>query len=90
MVARLSQSFYGEEQQMSSRVGATHKTQTQAAIVTCPDCGEKIVLTGLIQIGLGVRCENCEAELQVVNLAPVEVDAISQEPEDEHEFLTRW
>jgi lysine biosynthesis protein LysW len=45
---------------------------------------------GLIQIGRGVRCENCEAELEVVNLAPVQVDWASQEAKDNEGFLVRW
>jgi lysine biosynthesis protein LysW len=75
---------------MSSKIGAHAHTRSETAIVTCPDCGEQIVLRGFIHLGLKVRCENCDAELQVVNMTPVEVDGISQEPEDEGVFLARW
>ena len=76
---------------MHSRiVDASHQTRKQTAVVTCPDCGAKIVVKGLIQIGRGVRCENCEAELEVVNLAPVQVDWASQEAKDNEGFLVRW
>ena len=75
---------------MNSRIGENHKTQAQTAIVTCPDCGEKLVLQGGLWIGIKVWCQNCEAELEVVNLAPVEVDGVSPEPEDKKEFLARW
>ena len=75
---------------MKIRVGARHRAQAETAIVTCPDCGEKLVLQGSLQIGVRIYCQNCEAELEVVNLAPVEVDGVSQELEDEREFLARW
>ena len=75
---------------MKSRTSVNHKAQTQTAIVTCPDCGEKLVLMGVIKIGQQVWCQNCEAELEVVNLAPVTVDGVSTDPKDEQEFLARW
>lgn len=75
---------------MNSKKVERAQTRSETAIVTCPDCGEKIVLKGLIHLGLEVYCENCEAELAVVNLAPVEVNGVSSEPEDEQEFLARW
>ena len=75
---------------MTSKIGAQPHTRSRTAIVTCPDCGEKIVLQGAIHLGLGVRCENCEAELRVVNMTPVEVDGVSLQPEDEEAFLARW
>jgi len=90
MAARLSLSFYGEEQQMNSRTGANHKTRTQTAIVTCPDCGDKIVLKGLIHVGRQVLCESCEAKLEVVSMTPVKVNGVVQEPKDEQAFLVRW
>jgi hypothetical protein len=45
---------------------------------------------GVLELGLQIYCQNCEAELEVVNLAPVEVDWASQEREGEREFLARW
>jgi hypothetical protein len=75
---------------MKSGIDASTQTHKQTAIVTCPDCGDKIVLTGLIHIGLGVGCKNCKAELKVVNMTPVEVDWVSQGPKNDKEFLARW
>jgi lysine biosynthesis protein LysW len=75
---------------MTGKIGKSDKAQSQTAIVTCPDCGEKLVLQGCLLIGVQVWCQNCEAELEVVNLAPVEVDGVPQSPEDEKEFLVRW
>jgi lysine biosynthesis protein LysW len=75
---------------MKSRIGASLVARTQTAIVTCPDCGEKLVLYGVLQIGVRVWCQNCEVELEVVNLAPVKVNGVSPELTDEQEFLARW
>jgi hypothetical protein len=47
-------------------------------------------LQGSLQIGVRIYCQNCEAELEVVNLAPVEVDWVSRESKDGNEFLARW
>ena len=41
---------------------------------TCPDCGEKITLRGAVRIGQDVICPNCEAELEVIETDPVELD----------------
>jgi lysine biosynthesis protein LysW len=75
---------------MKSRIDERRQAQIQTAIVTCPDCGEKLVLKGAIHIGLGVRCHNCEAELAVVNMTPVELDGVPREFGDDPEFLARW
>jgi hypothetical protein len=64
-----------------------------AVCTTCPADGTLICLSliqGQIHLGLEVCCETCEAELEVVNLALVEVDWMSDEPEEEREFLARW
>jgi hypothetical protein len=75
---------------MKSEKGARPRKEAETAIVTCPDCGEKLVLQGVLQIGATMWCRNCETELEVVNLVPVEVDGVSLEPDDEKEFLARW
>jgi lysine biosynthesis protein LysW len=75
---------------MKSRIAARHRTEAEIAIVTCPDCGEKLVLQGILEVGVRIWCQNCEAELEVVNLAPVEVNGVSQEPKGNREFLVRW
>jgi len=40
---------------MKSRIDASRQARTPTAIVTCPDCGEKIVLKGIIHVGLRER-----------------------------------
>jgi DNA-directed RNA polymerase subunit RPC12/RpoP len=43
-------------------------------IVDCPDCGEDILLRGKIALGLKVVCPNCSADLEVIDVDPVELD----------------
>jgi lysine biosynthesis protein LysW len=63
------------------------KTRTQTAIVTCPDCGERIRLRGVIQIDHRVICPNCETDLKVVALYPIELDWVD---EDVVDWDARW
>jgi len=74
---------------MKSNIKPRSWSLEAAAIATCPDCGAKIVLQGAIDVGLGVRCPNCEADLQVVNLTPVELDAIDETLEGDQEIRAR-
>ena len=75
---------------MQSRTNASRTDRTQTAIVTCPDCGEKMTLKGVIGVGLAVRCPNCKAELEVVKMARVELDWACKKHGDTQEFLVRW
>jgi hypothetical protein len=75
---------------MRSENGASQSTEAETAIVICPDCGERLVLRGVLQLGTQIWCRNCEAELEIVNLEPVEVDGVSLESDDEEQFLVRW
>jgi lysine biosynthesis protein LysW len=48
----------------------------------CPDCGEEITLHGKVELGMEVICPHCEAELEVVETVPVELDWIYEDDED--------
>ena len=50
------------------------KTSEQAAVAPCPDCGENITLRGAVRVGKEVTCPHCEAELEVIETDPVELD----------------
>jgi len=39
----------------------------------CPDCDEQIVLNR-VTVGQMVTCPHCDAELQVINVDPLELD----------------
>ena len=75
---------------MKSIMNTSRQARTQTAIVTCPDCGEEMTLKDAIRIHLSVRCSNCDAELKVLRMAPIELDWVLYEPKDEREFLVRW
>ena len=50
----------------------------------CPDCGEKIALQGRVEIGRRVTCPHCQAELEVVETVPLELDwYYEEEPSDD-------
>jgi lysine biosynthesis protein LysW len=55
----------------------------QPKIADCPDCGAKITLQGEIKMGRRVTYPNCEADLEVVETAPVELSWYYEEPEDD-------
>ena len=44
------------------------------ATVYCPDCDEKIVLNPHFKMGLRFTCSDCDAELEVISVDPVEID----------------
>lgn len=48
----------------------------------CPDCGEEIALKGPFKIGQRVACPNCEADLEVVETIPLELDWYYEEEID--------
>ena len=47
---------------------------SRAVKATCPDCGEQVTLTGNIRLGQEVVCPHCDAELEVVEMDPLELD----------------
>jgi lysine biosynthesis protein LysW len=54
------------------------------ATATCIECDEEIAISGRPRLGMKVVCSHCGARLEIVNLAPVEVDwAFDDEDEDE-------
>ena len=57
---------------------------------TCPDCGDKIALRGEIRMGKKVVCPNCDAELEVVETEPVELDWAYDDDLDSKEEEEDW
>lgn len=49
----------------------------------CPDCGERVPLATPVRLGMRVTCPNCEAELEVVETEPIELDWVY---EDDYEY----
>ncbi|HMN27931.1 MAG TPA: hypothetical protein PKE45_07225 [Caldilineaceae bacterium] len=54
------------------------------ATATCIECDEEIAISGRPRLGMKVVCAHCGAQLEVVNLAPLEVDwAYEDDDEDD-------
>lgn len=65
-------------------------TQTRTAIARCPDCGEKIRLTGRVFVGMAVDCPECDAALEVIATEPVELDWADDDSYDEDQDDEEW
>lgn len=50
---------------------------------TCPMCGETVRLKTTNKVGDIIFCQNCDAELEVISLKPVELDWPLDDYEDE-------
>ena len=51
----------------------------------CPECRTAIDIDDDVEEGQSVDCPECGAELQVVNTDPVELEALSNDEEEEEE-----
>jgi len=54
----------------------------------CPDCGKTIHIKNPVRMGQEIACPHCDAELEVIETDPVELDwvyedDVSDEEEDE-------
>jgi lysine biosynthesis protein LysW len=55
----------------------------RTAIAICPDCDAEIDLGAEPRLGQKITCPNCEVELEVVNLDPLELNWDVNESDDE-------
>ncbi len=60
------------------------------AIAFCPECEEGVSLGPQPRIGQRVTCPHCNAELEVVDLSPVELDWAYDELEMDWEDEEDW
>lgn len=71
-----------------SGVGLLTIFQTKEVLMAksalCPDCGERVPLTMPVRLGMRVTCPNCEAELEVVETEPIELDWVYED--DDYEY----
>lgn len=44
------------------------------ARVYCPDCDGKITVNPHVKLGLKLVCPNCDADLEVISVDPLEID----------------
>jgi alpha-aminoadipate carrier protein LysW len=68
------------------------RTIVKKNVAFCPDCGQKITLSGDARLGQEVICPHCDAELEVVEMDPLELDWIYDEDEgyDEDDEDEDW
>ena len=57
--------------------------KTQAITAHCPDCGKRVLLQSPIRMGQEVICPHCDAELEVIETDPVELDWIYEEYDED-------
>jgi lysine biosynthesis protein LysW len=55
------------------------------AIAFCPDCEEPVHLGGRPKVGQRIVCLNCGADLEVVEVSPLELDWALDEPGEDWE-----
>ncbi len=51
------------------------------AVATCGECDEEVEISDLARIGQRVICPNCNAQLEVVSVVPLELDPIYDDDE---------
>ena len=61
------------------------KRVVQTETAECPDCGAKIAFRGVVRMDQRVTCPNCEADLEVVETVPVELDWHYEEMSEDDE-----
>lgn len=47
--------------------------------IVCKDCEEAIILDKELEVGEIIECQNCGAEMEIINLEPLEVSLIEEE-----------
>jgi alpha-aminoadipate carrier protein LysW len=57
---------------------------------TCPDCGSRIGVKSPVRIGQQVVCPNCDAELEVIDTDPVELDWVYEDEEGDEDEDEDW
>jgi len=47
--------------------------------IKCPDCQTPVSVLERIEVGEIIECQNCGAEMEIINLKPLEVELIEEE-----------
>lgn len=53
------------------------------ATALCPDCGQKIVIGPKPKKGQWVSCPHCNADLEIINIRPIELDWVRFDDDDD-------
>lgn len=54
-------------------------------LTVCPECEAEIHVNEDVDKGEIIRCEECEARLEVVGLDPIELDLAMEDEEDDYD-----
>ena len=52
------------------------RDESQKAVTTCPECGQRIALKGKADLGRRFACMHCGAELKVVKTEPLKLGMV--------------
>ena len=47
--------------------------------IKCPDCQQSVPIFQKTEVGEIIECQNCGAEMEIVNTKPLEVELIEEE-----------
>lgn len=65
--------------------------KARAVTAACPDCGKTVTLRSPVRMGQEIVCPHCDAELEVIETDPVELDWIYEDDvTDEEEEDEDW
>jgi hypothetical protein len=59
-------------------------------IAFCPDCEEGISFRVKPKLGQRITCPSCDADLEIINVSPLELDWAYDEPDMEWEDEEDW
>jgi glutaredoxin len=59
-------------------------------IAFCPDCEEGIGFRVKPKLGQRIQCPHCDADLEVINVSPLELDWAYDEPDMDWEDEEDW
>jgi alpha-aminoadipate carrier protein LysW len=75
---------------VSKGAAKVSEIKTRVIRADCPDCGSRIAVHSPVRIGQQVRCPNCDAELEVIDTNPVELDWVYEDEEGEEDEDEDW
>ena len=52
-------------------------------MLVCPECDTALVLERRMRVGDRIECPECEAQLEVISVDPVELSVVYEDLEDE-------
>jgi len=61
-------------------------TVSKKVTIICIDCDEPIYLESKPKIGQIITCSNCDAQLEVIDIDPIELDWAYLEPEEDEDW----